>query len=178
MINRENTPVVSAVPPNFRESVTLRIKAASSTISKGSGNPQVVVVTEVVKPLDYKATDGKTYVLDSQELSYYFPMKVGDDIEKTKKAQDKYLSFLEILGLPAEFDPANPIVETLVGICFQTVLGSIEDIPQKRNEKGEYVAILGGDGKPIKSNRWKWVNYSSEIQGRVEMETAGAGKPY
>lgn len=172
-INRNNTPVSSSVPPNFRESVIMRIKSAAFGVSKGSGNAQVVVNAEIVKPLDYKASDGKTYILDAQEFTYYFPMKATGKMTE-KEVHDNYLAFLETLGLPAEFDPENVNTENLPGVCFQALVGSQEDIPQRKDEKGQWVALLGGDGKPLKMGKHKWVNFSKEIIGRVEMEAAAA----
>lgn len=180
MITREQVKVSAQVPPNFKEVCTLRIKESKFSVSaQGKGNPQIVWNCEIVKPLEHKATDGKTYALDALELTFYFATKVfkdgQPDVEATAKAQDKLLTVHEKLDLPAEFDPENPNIKIYDGLMFDMILSSMEDIPQRRNPvTGAYEAMKGGDGKPIKKG-YKFLTNSADILNRATVET---NRPY
>lgn len=168
---KEQDATFSEVPPFFKDRLILRVKESSFGPNSG-GNPMITIKCEVVDPLT-KSVDGKTYALDSFDITYWFTLDDKNDTEKGRKNRGRYLKFLKKMGLPQEFDSENPDRSYLDGLCFAASLSSREKIAQRRldevSESGrpQFEAIKDAEGKPV-SQGWEWVAQTDDILYRVD----------
>lgn len=172
-------PVVSGqIPPNFKGTLILRVKEAKFGPSKSSGQPQIVWTTEVASPTEILSEyDGKTYSLDSKDISIYLSLS---EVKKDGSPSDN-LDYIvntlhPMLGLPAEIDDEKPNCEQYVGLCFQVIAESVERVEQKKDSKtGQYVPVLDAENNKI-SRGWEWKMIG--IRDILKKATTVAGKPF
>lgn len=158
------SPIVK-VPPNFSDTVNLRVKKASFGKSQSSGKDQVTLETEIVTP-DAVTLDGQEYVLAGQEITFYLGLS-DDRVGKAKQSpMATTKEFHTKLGLPMELDPENlPYKE---GLLFEFWLTSSEQKLQ-RKVGNKFEPILDENGQ-VRTLGWQWNNFVSNVLGPSKLK--------
>lgn len=155
------------VPPDFRDTVTLRVKKYTFAKSKSSGKDQIELLCEIAHP-DSVELDGQKYILAGQEMTFY--LGLSDEVKgKAKQSQlANTLEFHRKLGLPEEIDTDNLPYENLL---FEFWLTSTEQqLKRKTNTGGDYEVILDpSTGKP-RTLGWQWNNFVQNVLGPSTMK--------
>jgi len=167
---KQNT-VVNAVPPNYRQKTSLRIRKAKYSRS-GPGNPMIAWELEVVDPLEVDI-DGQKYNLDGSTFTKFIVLKS----EKQDNAGIMVNIVHPRLGLPEELqvpdnsnedtDPDKcPNVAQYEGIVFDAMLGTKNKTAQNRTDAG-YTPVLDENGRPV-SLGFEW-NLNIDARNGVDI---------
>lgn len=162
--------VEGKVPPNMRDSYTLRIKEAGWKTSQASGNTMIVWECEIINPVS-KSFGGTTYALDGLDVTYYLVLS-----KKSYPDVKAALERLQLPELPDTLDQENlPDVSSHRGVVFAALLDSRERIATKKKEDGSgYEPILGPDGKKV-SQGWEII---CNVRDIFYLATAETNRPY
>lgn len=147
------------------------------------GAPMVTIEAQVVAPEAVEVNGAMVNVAGTRYMYLYFPLKVksesgeGWDEEKTKKAQGRYLAFLDAMGIDtSNVDDEKPLETAAVkGMYADLMLGSDEQeylkapTPEQKAKNQPGSPVLDANNKPIKQYRPKIVS----VLGRAEKPSAG-----
>ena len=142
---------------------TLRVKKSEVAVSRGSGNRQIVLLTEIVAPTTIQVGD-RDLNIQGIEHTYYLGLSQQENRGGRVPIADT-LDVYEKLGLGSEVDDEAPELGVFEGLYFKAVLESKERV--LTNAKGD--AILE-NGKKV-TNGWQIVGFSSGIVTRVDPAT-------
>lgn len=174
-----------------RERYTIRVKEEKFEISKNSGNPMIVLTSELAAPSSIKLFDGTTVNIAGVELQkQYITLRAKDekgevDLKKSQSLFDRYAELRALCNVPVGdegVDIENPpkAFEGLVldAICDGEELVMRKDpTPEQKARKEMGDPIKDANGKPIISYR----AYVVKILGSADPEIArsiGENKPF
>ena len=157
-----------------RTRVVEMVLEAKATESKSSGNPMIVLETEVIAGPD----GGETVTVNGQQCKIA-GMKITRYLSLSDKALVQFFDLQKRLGMQEgvikgddgkiHAEDNQEIADEFKGKALSTLISTQPDMPQTKNEAtGQYEAILGEDGKPI-INGYKVATQTSDILGLSKM---------
>ena len=156
-------------PPNWQDTVTLRVKKSDFKLENSKGNPMTTLTCEIVEP-DKVSWLGTVYDLSSVEVPLYMIYTNKLSGGQRKSGLQLIAEMHSKLDLPLEIDENNPDRKIYEGLTFRILVKSSERKMQRStvNEDGAKIRedVLGEDGQPVKQG-WQLTANLDDIIGKA-----------